>query len=513
MNQELPSETRKTPEIPPPEGAPRPWEGEEKEGEESLLEKYGQAAEPSNKTKNYIEQSLKKETSDRMINFANKWFKSHVEELKKQGIFTDVSEERKAAIAIEKGALRELREKDEYKKDYEGIENLMVLRTGLREGGGRPENQFLLLNYLEAQKINKEKELEELKKKGAAESEIKAKEKELEELFGARKELFEKTTGRGLQEESEKEAKEKNPQQQYIDKGLEERKKAKKAARKREICEKEWNKLPKEEKIKYNDSTDFQISFLEEGRDRMEKRLEKAGITLDEKEARDIFYELLKAGYSPSEIKVKGLFRKRIYLKKEGLKPQKMTLSEFDTLKEKLVSESERQIEKESKEELLKEWQKEIEKATRENMEKRITEAATAPEKASEGVRGVYQRMKEKLILEFTQQDLERSEKTKGQLEAIKKEFGGKGVDPTEIIRAALFRKGPVEKCSGDLKKDVPQLADFLNGCGIDVKDKEIRKLNLNAEEYTNAFKKERGFLLWLLDCIEKIRGKKKTQK
>lgn len=484
---------------------PRPWEEMEKEEEEKLIEKYTPKVELSKESQRFISDYLKEEVEKRKIEFTKEWAWKHKGELAAEGIFLEkLSEERKVAIAIEKGALNELKRKEEYRKEFEEIENLNALRFDLGKKYLPLESQFLLLNFLEKKgertkeeiekMIKKEKESVSIEEKLVLIEEIKAKKKELDRLFEVNKELAEKISGRNLEAETKKEIDTKiEPKEKYIENRLEEAKTNQENELKLKLFENKWKKLSDKEKETFKDPIDFadtQIMIISQ-------KLSARGIKIDPGGC----LALLARGYNPEEFRLKGILRKKIevregegYSKKEFLVVLKKQKQEFDT-----------KIEEGAKEKLADQWEKEYQKLLREGMDKKIKELAESPEKA---INRMYQKVKDRLIAEFTEKNLKEEKKTKEKLEKIKEEFDKKGVNLREFISGVLSRKGELGELKGDLEEDEENIISFLEGYGVKIGEGGLKeKIGLEkyeriANEYKEKVRKKIGFLEFLLMLI-----------
>lgn len=465
----------------------RPWTELEQEEEQSLFEKYKEGAKLSDETRESIDEILQREIDQKKIEYAIKWFDEHKKELEAQGISSKVSEEKKVLIALEKGALEELKTKKEYKDIYEEIENLNALRVDLGKEYLHIESQFLLLNFLEKKAEKIKDEIEEMKKEGLNEVEISVKEKELDDLFKLRKELAEKVSGRDLKKEAgEKVNKKIPPIEKYIENQINEEKKKVEEKVKIEIFWKEWEELSLNEKANYNNNP---LKFAEKRIKEIKKMTRD--LDLDEK----TILAFLQAGYDPKEFKEKGVFLKKI---KVGEK-EKISRKEFQKLQKDLLEEFNKTIEEKAIEELNKQWDKEYQKLLKEEIEKRIKELATSPEKAEEGIKGMFQELKETLIAEWFEKNLKTKSKTKEKVENIEKIFERKGKDLIEFLKDAHKLQ---EKLTGNLDDDVDDLIDFLSEYEIEIPKYELMK---QFGTYKKVVKKERGFIEWLFDLIFKI--------
>lgn len=166
-------------------------------------------------------------------------------------------------------------------------------------------------------------------------------------------------------------------------------------------------------------------------------------------------------------------------------------------------------LEEKVKEVLSQEWEeksKTREAEIKRLIEKEIIPLAQSPEKAVEGVEGVYKRVRERLITEFVEKDLKKQEKTRQELERIEKVFSGEERKAGEFIDNVLHRKGVLENLQGDWEKDQEVLSEFLFNWGIEVSSKRLDQyqkiMAQKGKNYERAIRKKRGFLEWFLEMI-----------
>lgn len=139
-------------------------------------------------------------------------------------------------------------------------------------------------------------------------------------------------------------------------------------------------------------------------------------------------------------------------------------------------------------------------------IEEKINSIGKSPEKAVAGIEGVYGKVKERLITEFTEKGLKKEEKNKKALEGIKEKFKGQGKNQTELIDKIVHRKerlgGLTDKWD---EKDEGIISDFLAGEGISVSSENLTTFKKLADEinpYEKAVGQQKGFVDWLLNVI-----------
>ena len=477
-----------------------PWEKEIREIEERLSEKYGAEFELKKETKKSLQEILKKEIEQKMADFAlEEWFEEHKEEFTEEGIPEEISKEKKISLAIEKGALKELTTKKEYEEKFEEIERLFTLRSYLEKKSLPTEILFLTLNTLEKKTEEISAEIKEMEKEGKSEVEISMKRKELENLSKLKEELAEKGTGRNLKEEGEREAKEKIvSKEEYIDQYFDSQKEEVEKSFKEEIFnrefKKQWEELSEKEKEEYgNNHLEFTERKIEDLSQKHELKKE------------EVFY-LLVAGYNPEEFKSKGIFRKKIEVKKG----EKIPLGKIEDFKKVQFEIAERKIREKVKEELGKKWEEEYQKLVKEYREEEIKKLAKFPEEAIKGIEEIYQKLKDRLIAERAEKELKKEGKTREEIKEIERKFERKGKDIIEFLREVLnFQK---EQLSGDFESDKENLSKFLEKhlkeYGIDTSSKKLESL-VDNKKYKEVAKKEKGFLRLLLELIFELFGEK----
>lgn len=189
-----------------------------------------------------------------------------------------------------------------------------------------------------------------------------AKEKLAKELYEKAKEITKAFTGEDLAEKIRGEAKKELEKEGYKVISKKEYYSQEKVARMEQRIQQRrwtigigetWSDLPDSEKQKYENNFKKFAEQLEKQREELAKKLAKNGTTL----SRDVFYELLRAGASPQDIKVKGWFRKKVVLPVNipGFQV-KMEIKQFQLLTEKIQNKFNALVKKEAKTEMDRVW-------------------------------------------------------------------------------------------------------------------------------------------------------------
>jgi len=389
------------------EKPPAPWEAREREEEKGLYERYAESRRLSVRTQELAKQVLREEIDERRVEFARNWFEEHREELEREGIPTDISDDRKVAVAIERGALEDLKTDERHREEREEIEMRDALRTDLERKVMPIESQLLLLHVLEQKARRIQGELARLRKEGADEAEIKQKEREVERLFEARHEIAAVVTGRNLNREASREMQEEYgdryrriSKEDYV-RGKFDDEVEKRARRRREkTLQSEWEKLSEEQRQQYgNDSERFAAE--------MDARRGAVGAEVGADIPEDVYYYLLAKGYRPQDIRRGGLFGRKIEVARGDEKPVRMSEKEFEEFIRKEEAEMRSRRHAIARRNLEARWERAHQRAKeikRKKIEARIRELSESPEKAEEGVRGAYRRVRERLVREYLEQ-------------------------------------------------------------------------------------------------------------
>lgn len=424
-----------------------PWEKPKREDEKYFIEKYRERFEIGEDSKEKINEYLFQEAEQEKFEFARKWFKEHIDELKEDGGYDVKSEDDVyiRRVVIEKGGFEELENNEEYQDTNDKIDNIYALKLELSDNAPSIQSQHLILNRLNKRGEKIGKELKEAIQKG---DEVTARSKEIEfnSLFKVKKELGEKLSGKNLREEAIRERKLGllEVKDEYVDK----------------------NVSPKLEEIEKN------LNQKGEAKERVIKTLlQEIGLTKEEK----------------------GILIKKIVIKEGDEVVEKLAgKEEFDQfLKDKIKEKIENEFGKEW-EEKNNERENEIDRFT----EGELKKLGSTPEKAIGGIESIYDEVKKRLCDEAAKKV---RGKTAKELRRIEKEFNKEGENPQEFIDNILNREGILKELTGDWGEDKSKISEFLEDYGISGSEEFLEKFDKGGEKYSEEVRKKRGFLEWLI--------------
>jgi len=223
--------------------------------------------------------------------------------------------------------------------------------------------------------------------------ERKIKEKIAKELYEKAKEIAKALTGEDLGEKIRSEAKEEaaregykiiTKQEHYNSENTDKMEKRVQQKRWGLVVKETWIDLPDAEKQKYENNIKKFAEQLEKQKENLAQQLEKKGGTF----SRDVFYELMRSGYNPQDIKIKGLFSKRIILpRRDGASPRKMKIKEFQSQLERKQNKISSLIKDEAKNEMDRifiEGRRRLVKRKNRKMGEIINRIVTPPESRTE---------------------------------------------------------------------------------------------------------------------------------
>lgn len=376
-----------------------PWEEAAIEEEAKLSEDYESRSQVGPETKKAIIGVLRDSADEARVDFALRWFEDKRSDLEGAGIPTDVSAERRVAIAIEKGAFVDLKKEATYGEDDRRIDNLNILRAEFTRDVVPMESQFLVLNVLE----NRKRALEEAIYRSNSPDERSSKETELGELLKLRRELAEKLSGRDLGLESERTVTEEAILPLLPEDIVSSPEGVEQWRRIQSDCFRaEWNALPPKEKRRYGD--DLSAFTREETARRTQTLRENLGME-------DIspvdFLSLYRQGYKLEEIRRAGLFKTKIEIRGSRISHEKfaaMRSEGRDGFREELESAVKKNI---------------LERERKRWIDGEISYLATSPERAVGGIETMYRELRDELIEEF------KGSLRKGGQEAVEKVKAG----------------------------------------------------------------------------------------
>lgn len=466
--------------------------------------------------------------------FALQWFKDNLEEIMNKGVIVprDASAEWKINQALAMGAMDKIMERD-YKENFGyRIEQLGIIEAGMQESKMSPETPFLALHYLQEKYEAGQTELISMRAKigtGSAglEAEITAKEHNMEVMFSAMKEISGKTMHEDLQRNANEAAtdgmisKEEDIEDRLRDEmgrvrdqknealvnvelqkfmALAPKERAayqKKYGMKLEMTRGEFDKETQDNGYTSGQADrEFQLQKFLRFDDGMKKLSIKNGIHYEDMCA------LLEDGYKPHEAKIKGFFWQNVVIPKQGGEPETMPIQKGTNFIDASASieKYSTKIENQSRQNLDRAWENDHSNRARVKMEIRIKDLAKSPENAINGIKGVYEKARERMAAKLSEKQLE--PQTKSHLEAIRKTFGarGKEADIAGIMSDALFKKGKLAGFGDNLEEDSKSMRGFLGDWGMRVSPKVLSGF---SGEYAKAGKTQMG----LLDLVIRIIG------
>lgn len=472
-----------------------PWVEIERESERRVSEKYLEKTQLSKESTDFIKKMLENEIDQKKIEFAQKWFEEHMSDLQRKGFSSQVSEETKIRIAIEQGALKELKTNEKYRHDQEEIERLSILRLEVEKESLHLDTQFLLLNRLEKKSEEIKNEIKMMERKGRPAVEINLKKEELEHLFKVKKELAENFSGRNLEAEARAELKYlEDFKDKYVEKDLLSKAKEVRYKTIREFFENEWNKLPPEERGPEQQKDFFLNNFIK-------KRIEEMKAKTHLKE--DEIVALLGTGYNPETFKVKGFGPFQRIEVREGIAIPKKKFQDFVENQKRIYNEK---IKETSKQELREILDKKYQSKFKESIERKIRELATSPEGAVKITEQMYRRIKDRLIEEWSTKGLKKETKQPKEIEAIIKEFDQKGKDPFEFMKDVVEARKGLKNLKGTAE-DLSIMDDFLRRDYDIPVSRELLEQLVFSKEYREKFKKRKELLELLLKLCLKLLG------
>ncbi len=481
------------------EKIPNPWENW---GEQSRAsEKYFAENRLGSESKKYINESLQNEIKDVKDGLAQKWFDENKYKLEARGIpINGLSGEAMVRLAIDpatgefsKETLDDLeKNKDLYGADLSKIENAKALGTEFGKDKVSPESQFLMLNHLEKRTMDLYDQIAKLESLGGQENRAKAAElqKEMDNLFIARKELAQIATGRDLTKETLARVAERlghDSKEDYIkDKTLiSQAELMVKVGKMNELAENEFANLSPKEKKGYKDESDFIKKWEAKGK--------KLGLSQDQ------LYALSAAGYKTSGTRKTGFlfFGRGVELSKIDGTKTKMNRKEFYN---NIVKQAEygykAEVSADGQKELGRRWDQEETGAL-------ISELTVSMEESVGGTEAAYERLKQNLIEEYKKNPVR--EKSAKEQAAQDKEFGAEREEKADILgflEDAMKGEGKFANLTGDLDKDKKILRNISDDYGMGLSPKSFKRLDAGA--YGRAAKNRGGLISLFIELMIK---------
>jgi len=432
-----------------------PFEKHWKEGVEKLKGKY-LGAEISKETQKEAENILEGEEESAKVEYVKQWAKDNKGDLEAKYPQTKEMDEEKLInfvlvdLGPEKNPLNLLENDEETQKKYadnlEKMQNLYVLREGVKKNPLDPEAQFLALNHFYEKAKNASKELSEKQKSpDSTPQEIEKAKKEWFRQSEIVKELTEKITGKDPKEQAEKEAEAsaKKEKAAFLDSRLN---------RLEEIKSKRYNEILKnlsEDEAKYFKAGTLQTKVGDLSQEQVLTIVGTYGV------------EALR------NIKHKNWFSDKISI--GGQEVASDDLDNFLANKKMLLDEK---IKQELQDTAELQWKRQ----TREKVGKRFDEIikdVASPEKAKELIREKYRTVKEKMAEQWEKE----AEAKKAELSKEKPKSGrekSKNADSALSV-LELGSKKP-EEISRYLRDHGDDFCNLLEGAGMNVDKNYLKK-------------------------------------
>jgi hypothetical protein len=158
-------------------------------------------------------------------------------------------------------------------------------------------------------------------------------------------------------------------------------------------------------------------------------------------------------------------------------------------------------------------------------VEKELEGYGDSPEKAVEGIKGVYGRVKEEMRTEFIKNQLKKEPKTREQLLEIADSFREKGLALGEFVQSAIRQDGELAGLTGEWEKDSSSVFKYLgNWVDAVVPGQNNRELlermsflvERKGSNYAKKAKSNKELVEWLIDFvfgIEEIKAEEEKRK
>jgi len=544
-----------------------PFQEQKNQAFENLSAKFVKQTEISGESKKAVGDFLAKDLEDGYKTFAVAWFEEHKDEisedLKNRGIpMREYSDDEKFGFLTAKkseGGMgikpdEEIRkEPEDGKEDYrwigERMDKIVVLRTDMAKDKIPPETPFLVLHYLQEGLGDAEKSLKELKDKAEAgdveaEMQAAAKEKELEKLHLAEKELVEKTMHQDLTAMAEQKVAEGgfDTKQERLDDQLEGRKSELEKQRNEELMEREWRQyrdMPAKQRGKYQSELGVRLEMPRDVFDKLYAKQHPSGtFTPDQMDASyektnkqffenaikqlakeneiegPAFYGMLEQGFKPyEEQRKKGIWllgqTEKISIPRRGGATKEVPTKDYDEFVRRAGQNYKTGIDLRVREEIGNEWEKEHDQKVKVEIDKRIEEVAKSPDAAEKGVEGVYKTARERIMAEEIKKIAERHPKTAEELKVLEKQFEEKekDVEIGDFIGETYYRRGGLEKLRADLSRDKKVIEKYLSErLGADV-DPDVMK-EMAQDRYEKAWETRTGLFTLFMELMSQSREK-----
>lgn len=446
--------------------------GTEKEAVKTLTEEYGKGVELSKESQKVVSDYLLSDAQEGLQIFAKRWVEKpeNLKKLADTGLLPDgASEEYKMNLVLRNPSYRIEMRTGEYAVIGKEMDKIEVLRADLAKENMPPETPFILLNYLQKSIGIEREKIDELKTKAEAGDEsagvaAASKQKQLETLFLAQKEIVEKTMHENLTESAEKKvtgggflSKEEYVKSDEFKTGVADLAKELETERNEELLNKEWedfDRLSHSEKAKYMAETGLKMGTKDEFSESIKRLSKKSGIEGDD------FYGLLAQGYRPYEAQKRTAFwpPSRIFTLKMSVTeiPCKNGKSfytsgrndkEFGEFVKRSGEKYKESLKLEAEGKLEDDRDKIHDNLVKEEVQKRIEQLAKSPEEAIGGVERFYKEAQERLVSESIKAIAEKNKTSAEQIKTVEKEIKekGKNINIGNVIGDTYFCRGEFE--------------------------------------------------------------------
>lgn len=508
----------------------------------------------SPESKKTIDGFLAADVEEGYRRFAIDWFDQNKDQIQKEkGVpIENVSDEWKINMVLgskARGGLEAAGEikKGEYKSRGSLIEKIGTLRVDLAKEQMSPETPFLLLNYLQLRVERKTRDLDRLREraKGGDEDagiEAASMEKQLGDLYSARKELAERAMQENLTEAAEQRVFERlAPKDVYVARSTEKKVKEIQEGKNRHLMYGEWRdfmSMPEKQRREYEREIGYHLEMTREefderskdkGYDPRQASLEyqkenyymfrETILMLAQKQGigEAAFYGLLEKGYQPygARVEKSWLGKEKIIIPMPGTPSQprriidhrEMSKEAFDSFVKETGDSYLEEITSQATAELGEAWEKEREKRVRTETEKRLTEISESPKFAEGGIERLYKEARQRIVTEYIKR---RTEKELLERKPEQEATDSTGVEEKTIDEKYLKSKIKSSKIAFKLGRDTEEnnkaVEDFLGDLGLSMPE-------ITKEMYEAARKKKHWVLKFLEETIKKAKTMPKVEK
>lgn len=505
-------------------GIPPPWERIDEAENAQIAAQYSKLGNIEASTKTGVSDQLAIMSSDLKKEIAVNWFDNHTVPLQEKGIPTNVSEDQKVNIAIQLGAFDEGKkfqqltpaeiatltpdENERYQK-HQDTENLQVLKTDLQKANVPIESQALVLNILNHKKLDLEAACRALPPNTDPALKL-AKWQEVLQLQKLTIEVASKITGSDLNQAYLEDIENNKAdlinrrlrgidKDDHINNNLANHSDNKMLE---DAFAAQWNKLSEAEKIVHGDLYIFANVQLTEMRGKIRPRVEKAltkslGHNITDEE----LMALMKSGIDVEKLKTKGAwYSLRLY--RNQLKLGSGKIEKLGKFTEK-INEGLQVITDKAKTDATKdlgvEWDASFAQAVNDEFfvltSAEVNGLALNVEGAINGVEGVFQNIKDRLVAEHVERTAKSEPKTAEELKAIQEKWGeDPNIDPAKFFADGFQGKGFENFGTAKPLDDVKSFTKFFQDNGINIPQGEARDYFKHSPEiYAKAKKGRKG--------------------